>query len=787
MYIGKPLRRDEDYRFLTGSGQYTGDIDPGGAAHVVFVRSPHAHARIAGIATETAQAMPGVRCVLDATVWDRHGLGIGLPCSMPLDFDDGRPMNDAVLQVFARDEVHHVGDPVAAVVADTPGRAQDAAEAVEVDYRDLPAVTDVRAAAAPDAPLLHEQFGSNIVFETCMGDAAAAERALAGAAHVTELEIRNTRITSASMEPRTYLGCYHRAQDRYTLYASTQFPHALRKWLCRHVFGLPLPKIRVVAPDVGGGFGTKAYLYPEMPVVLLAAKLIGSPVLFVAARSEAFASDAHARDYLSRARLGFDADGTMVAISVDTLAGFGAYQSTFNALIAGRRFGNMMTGMYRIAAAHVRVTGVYANAQMVDAYRGVGASQYTVLERLVENGARELGFDPAELREANYLRPADYPYTNPLDTLYDSGNPGGQQTKLLETADYRGLRERRGELQEQGEHVGIGMAAFVDHAGMGPSRGMQGTGADFGTWEGGRVNVHEDGRVSLYVGTHSHGQGHEITFRQLAADTLGIDIALIDMYQGDTDRDPGNTGTGAMRSLISAGMAVVEASERVVAKGKRLAAHLMEAADADVEYESGRYAVAGTDRTITFSEVARMAYIGADYPQEGFDLGLDETVYYDPVADTFPTGMHLALVAVDVETGNVDLREYYTVDDCGRVINPMIVAGQVMGGIAQGVGLAVLEQIVYDEGGQLLSGSFMDYAMPRADMLPRFNLGFQETLSPCNSLGVKGVGECGTNGPASSIGNAIVDALWDRGVRHIDIPYTPLRVWEAIRVADRQA
>ena len=783
MYIGKPLPRDEDYRFLMGRGRYTGDIEMADLAHLVFVRSPHAHARIVELATDAAQAMPGVACVLTAKTWEQHGLGPGLPSVAPVDFDDGRPMNDAVRPVFARDVVQVVGDPVAAVVADTLEQALAAAEAVEVEYDDLPAVTDVYAAAAVDAPLLHDAFDSNIVFEVSVGDASAAERAIANAAHVTELAIRNTRVTGAPMEPRTYLGSYDPGQDRYTLYASTQTPHPLRKWLSKHTFDLPIHKFRVVAPDVGGGFGTKAYFYPEQPVTLFAAKLLSRPVRFTATRSEEFVTDAHARDYASRARLGFDAQGQMTAISVDCVAGFGAYQSTFNAMIAGRRFANMLTGLYRIPAAHARIRGVYANSGLVDAYRGVGEAQITILERLVENGARELGLDPGALREANYLHPEDYPYTNPLGTPYDSGNPAGQQSALLDLADYDGLRERRAALREQGEAVGIGLCAFVDHAGMGASRSLKGTGLDFGTWEAGRVSVHKDGRVTLHVGTHSHGQSHEITFRQLAADALGIDIEHIELRQGDTDREPGNFGTGAMRSLTSGGMAVVQASERVVAKGKRLAAHLMEAADEDVEYVRGRYTVAGTDREISFTEIARVAHTGADYPEQDFDLGLDETVSYDPVADTFPTGMHLVLIAVDVDTGVIDLREYYTVDDCGRVINPLIVHGQVVGGIAQGIGQAVLEQVVYDSDGQLLSGSFMDYALPRADMLPPFELTFQETLSPHNSLGVKGVGECGSNGPPGAIGNAIIDALWDRGVRHIDPPYTPLRVWEAIQAA----
>ena len=677
MYIGKPLRRDEDFRFLTGHGRYTDDIDVAEAAHAVFVRSPHGHARILGVSTEQARQMPGVLCVLTAEDWEGHGLGRWLPAMMSVDFDDGRPMNNAPWPILALDEVHHVGDPVAAVVAQTHYQAVEAAEAVEVRYESLPAVTDVARAAAADSPVLHHAFGSNVVFEVESGDARAAASALEGAHHVTELRICNTRVTATAIEPRAYLGRYDPAHERYTLWASTQVPQLLRSWICKFVLDRPLTKVRVVAPDVGGGFGMKAYFYPEQPVVLLAARLTGRPVRFTATRSESFVTDTHARDFLSRARMGFDENGRMLCIDVHALAGFGAYQSTFNSLIAGQRLGHLITGVYRIPVAHVKVTGVYANTLPTDAYRGVGQSQVTIRERLVENAALELGIDPADLRRMNYIDAGDYPYTTVFGTTYDSGDPAGQHAMLLEQCDYDALRGEQRRKRSQGERLGIGLAAFADHSGMGPSRAMKGTGADFGTWEAGRVQIHADGRATASVGTHSHGQGHDITFRQVVADTLGIDIAHIELLQGDTDRDAGNFGTGAMRSLITGGMALLEASRRVVAKSKRLAAHLLEAAPEDVDYERGSFTIPGTDREISFTKVARMANTGADYPEEGFDLGLDETVYFDPVADTFPTGVHLAVVRVDVETGAVALRDYYAVDDCGRVVNPLIVDGQI--------------------------------------------------------------------------------------------------------------
>ena len=787
MYIGQPLPRDEDYRFLTGRGRYAGDVAAPGLAHAAFVRSPHGHARIERIETVRARAMPGVLCVLTAREWREEGLGAVLPCVMPVPFSDGRPMNEAARPVFARDRVRHVGDQVAVVVAETGEQAEDAAEAVAVTYRELPALADVAGALDPQSPILHCEFGGNVVHEVSLGDPAAVRDAFARAAHVTELEIRDTRITGSAIEPRAYLGDYDPAGGRYTLHASSQVPHPLRQWLGEHVLGVPQHRLRVVAPDVGGGFGTKAYCYPEMPVVLHAARLVGRPVRFVATRSESYQSDTHARDYLTRARLALDADARMLAVELDTLAGFGAYQSTFNALIAGQRFGNLATGLYRTPAAHVRVTGVYTNTVPVDAYRGVAEGQITAGERLVEKAARELGMDPAELRARNYLAPGDYPYANPLGTVCDSGDPAAQQAALLRAAGYARLREEQQARRTGGtERLGIGMCAFVDHAGLGgPSRGL-GTDARFGTWEAGRVTVHPDGRAVVSAGTHSHGQGHEITFRQIAADALGIDIADVVFRQGDTDRDEGNFGSVAMRSVTTGGMAVMQAAERIIAKGKRLAAHLLEAAEEDVEYAASRFRVSGTDRGIAFREVARMAYTGNDYPASGFELGLDETVFHDPIGDTFPTGMHLAVVRVDVETGVVALRDYYTVDDCGLVINPLLVDGQIHGGLGQGIGQALLERIVYDGSGQLLSGSFLDYALPRADLLPRFRLAYRQTLSPNTPLGVKGVGECGSNGPPGAIGNALADALWELGVEHVDPPYTPLRVWEAIRaVRDR--
>ena len=784
MYIGQSLPRDEDTRLLTGFGEYTDDIEMPNCAHAVFVRSPFAHARIASISLEQAKAMPGVMCVLDADTWAATGLGRYLPPMTAVESDGGRPMRSYSRGVFAIDRVCYVGDTVAAVVAETTGQALDAAEAIEIKYEPLSAVSDLQAAATDNAPRVHERFESNYSFTLSSGDALSVERVFERAAHITALDIRCPRLTGNPIEPRTYVGSYDRRRDRYTLWAACQSPHKLRRYLCELTFECPLNKIRVVSPDTGGGFGTKAYFYPEAPVVLYAAKLLGRPVKFAATRSESIQSDIHARDFFSRARMAFDRDGRILGVEVDTLGAFGAYQNGFNALIVGRRFAPPITNLYDVPSASVKVSGIYTNASPTDAYRGVGEPPATVCERLIENGARELGMDPMELRTRNYIAGEQFPYRNALGEQYDSGAPRAQQDKLLALADYSALRKRQLALREQGTRMGIGAAAFVDRCGLGPSRISEpDPEVDVGTWEIGRVEITIDDRVQISVGTNAHGQGHEITFRQIVADALGLPIEHIDFQQGDTDRDGGNFGTGANRSLMTAGMAVHVAGERIINKAKRLAAHLMEVAPEDLEYEPGLYRVGGTDRTMAFWDVAHMAYRGADYPVEGFELGLDETVHFDVIGDTFPTGMQLASVEVDVETGMVRLTGYWTVNDCGVRINPLVVDGQIHGGLAQSIGPALFESVVYDDDGQLITGSFVDYAMPKADTFPWFEVAHLETPSPTNPLGVKGVGETSGCGPPAAIGNAIVDALWDLGVRHLDPPYTPLNVWRTIRTA----
>jgi aerobic carbon-monoxide dehydrogenase large subunit len=784
-FVGKPLRRREDARFLRGNGRFVDDVALPGTAWCAFVRSPHAHARIRGLETNVASKMPGVLLVLTAEDWQRAGHG-ELTVVHPMGFGDGRPMNGASRPAFARDVVRHVGDVVAAVVAETRFAAEEAAQAVAVDYAPVAAVCDLRAAVEPDAPLVHECFGSNVVFEIERGDRQKAEAALASAAKVVELKLHNSRLAANPLEPRAYLCDYDVAADRYTLYATSQQPHYLRRWLSLYTLHIPEDKIRVVSPDVGGGFGVKGNFAVEVSTIVWAAQILRRPVKWTATRSETFVSDAQARDHDSFARMGFDRDGRIVAMQVDTLAALGGYLSNFAPSIPGNSYPQTITGLYRTQHLHLRVRGIYTNTLPVDAYRGSGRPEATwINERLIELGARELGVDVAEIRRRNLIGRHDFPYPAPGGRIYDSGDPPALFDRLLSLADYPALRRRQAQLRGQGVLMGIGIACFIDKAGTGPSANLAKRGGLHGGFESAIVRVHSDGKVTVLAGSHSHGQGHDITFAQIAADRLGLDIDDISVVEGDTDRIPFGNGTWGARSTSVAGTAILRAADRIVAKARRFAAETLECAAEDIVHERAGFRVRGTDRTIAFKQIADVAYHGARLPADGsLDPGLEITEFYDPPDTNDPQAMHLAVVIVDAETGAVTLQELYGADDCGTVVNPMIVEGQVHGGMAQGVGQALMEEVVYDrDSGQLLTGSFMDYAMPRAADLPAFRTAFIATPAPSNPLGVKGGSESGTIGAPAAIGNAVIDALWHLGVRDISLPITPETVWRALKRA----
>ena len=781
MYVGKPLPRDEDYRYLRGEGQFTADLEMPNPLWAAFVRSPHAHARVMSLSSTHAAGMPGVQLILTAKDWAEGGFGAP-PCSFQVPFSDGTPMNLASRPVFAADRVRHVGDTLAAVIAETREQAMEAAEMVEVDYEPLASITDAARALDAHAPILHEHLGTNLAQRVELGDREATERIFSQAPHVTKLTLRNARVAGLPLETRSAIGCFGRANRRFTLWASLQNPHMYQRLLAEHVIHTPLHRLRVVSPDVGGGFGVKAYFYPEPAVVLVASKMLGRTVRWSATRSEAFMVDTHARDMVTNAEMAFDTQGRVLAIRGETFSTYGAYVSSVAPVILAMIFPTNLSGLYQTKATHLVVNCVYTNAVPVDAYRGGTQASAHINERLLENGARELGLDSIEVRRQNYLPKDAYPYINPMGGSYDSGDPPFQHAELMRLARYEDLLEEQARERTRGVRLGIGMAGFVETTGMGPSRSLAGFG--FGGWESAVLRVHPDAKVTMFVGTHNHGQSHEITFRQVAADALGIPIEDIEFTDGDTDMGPGNFGTAAARAISIVGAAIAKAGARIIDKASVLAAHRLECAKADIEYADGVFAIVGTDRSVTFAEIALSAYTGDDYPEEGFDLGLEETVFEDPTHYSNPIGIHLCVVHVDTDTGVVTLRDYFTVDDCGRVINPLVVEGQVHGGLGQGIGQALLEEIAYDpDTGQLLAGSFMDYAFPRADDLPNFHGELLETFNANNPLGVKGGSESGVCGPTAAIGNAIVDATWDLGLRHLDMPYTPQRVWQALKDA----
>ncbi|MEQ9811925.1 MAG: xanthine dehydrogenase family protein molybdopterin-binding subunit [Azospirillaceae bacterium] len=785
MFVGKPLRRREDVKFVSGRGRFVDDLLPPRTAHVAFVRSPHAHARIVDIDVEQARQADGVLRVLTAEDWDAAGHG-SLVCVHPMPFSDGRPMNEVLRPAFATKKVCHVGDIVAAVIAETKHDAVHAGELVEIDYEVLAANVETGRALDEDCPIVHEVFDGNLVNDVIHGDREATSAAFAEAAHVTSLTLVSNRLAAMPLEPRAYLAEHDAERDETTLWATAQMPHMLRQWICRYALHLPEHKLRVIAPDVGGGFGVKGNFTPEIPTIVWMARELGRPMKWTCSRSEALQSDSQGRDHVTHARMAFDADGHILGLEVETLAALGAYLSNFAPSIPGNSYPQTLTGLYRTRAAYARVRGVYTNTVPIDAYRGSGRPEATLVnERLLENGAREMGIDVVEMRRRNLLSREDFPYKTPIGRTYDSGDPPAMLEKLLAMADYDELRREQARLRAEGRLMGIGLAVFLDKSGTGPSKALARKGGLHGGYETACARVNSDGGVTLFMGTHSHGQGHDITYAAIAADRLGLDIDAIEVVEGDTGRIAHGNGTWGSRSVSVGGAALHRACGEVLAKAHRIAAHLLEVAVEDLRYEPPLFTVPGSNRSVSFAEVADVAYHGARLPADhSIEPGLESTIFHDPDDSNDPSAMHLAVVEVDPRTGRVAVRRYVTVDDCGTVINPMIVEGQVHGGLAQGLGQALMENVVYDPAsGQLLSGTFMDYAMPRAGDMPRLDMDFHASPTPSNALGAKGGSETGTIGPPAAITNAIVDALWHLGVRDLRMPLTPARVWGAIAEA----
>ena len=778
--IGQSIRRKEDVRFLTGAGQYTDDVTFAHQAIGYFLRSPHAHAKIRSIELTKARAAPGVVAIFTGA--DLTGVN-GLPCGWLITGSDGKPMNEPPHPVLAQGKVRHVGDQVALVIAETLHQAKDAAELIDVDYEVLPSVINCVEALKPGAPLIHDQAPGNKCYTWALGDKAAVDAAFAKAATVSKLDIVNNRLIPNAIEPRAAVASYSRADDSYTLYVANQNPHVERLLMTAFVLGLPESKVRVIAPDVGGGFGSKIYLYAEETALVWASKKVNRPIKWAADRSEAFLTDAHGRDHVTHVELALDKDGRFLALRVQTTANMGAYLSTFSTCIPTILYATLLAGQYTTPAIFCEVTASFTNTAPVDAYRGAGRPEATfVVERIVHQAAVDTGIAQDEIRRRNFIR--KFPYATPVALTYDIGNYDATLDDAMKVADVAGFPARKAAAAKRGMLRGLGYASYIEACGLAPSNVAGALGARAGLFEAGQVRVNPTGSVTVFTGSHSHGQGHETTFAQIVAGRLGIDIGNVEVVHGDTGRIPFGMGTYGSRSLSVGGTAIVKALDKVIAKGKKIAAHLLEAAEADIEFKDGKFTVAGTDRSKAFAEVSLAAYVPHNYPLDKLEPGLDETAFYDPTNFTYPAGTHICEVEVDPETGVVKVVNFTASDDFGNIINPMIVAGQVHGGLTQGIGQALLEACVYDaDSGQLLTGSYMDYAMPRADDVPSFKVSTQVTPCTHNPLGAKGCGEAGAIGAPAAMMNAVHDALAAVGVKRIDMPASPHRVWQAIQSA----
>jgi carbon-monoxide dehydrogenase large subunit len=781
--IGASSKRREDVRFLTGQGRYTDDINLQGQAYVHFLRSDVAHGVLKKVDTGAAAAMPGVVRIFTGA--DFEGVG-GVPCGWQVTDKHGEPMQEPAHPILAQGKVRYVGDAIAAVVAETPAQARNAAEAIELDIDELPAVVDMKAAVADGATKVHDDLTSNLCYDWGFVEEnkPAVDAAFEAAAHVTTLELVNNRLSPNPMEPRVAVGDYAMGTDDSTLYTTSQNPHVIRLLMGAFVLGIPEHKLRVVAPDVGGGFGSKIFHYVEEAFVTFAAKQCRRPVKWTSSRSEAFITDAHGRDHVTKIELALDADNNFTGIRTETYANMGAYLSTFAPSIPTWLHGTLMAGNYKTPNIYVNVKAVFTNTVPVDAYRGAGRPEATYqLERVVDKAARELGVDPIELRRQNFI--TEFPYATPVAVEYDTGDYEGTMSKLLEMIDRDGFEARRAESEKNGKLRGLGVNCYIEACGIAPSALVGQLGARAGLYESATVRVNATGGLVVMTGSHSHGQGHETSFAQVVADMIGLDENMVEVVHGDTATTPMGMGTYGSRSIAVGGSAMVRATEKIIAKAKKIAAHLMEAAEGDIELKDGQFSVAGTDKSVAWGDVTLAAYVPHNYPLEEIEPGLEETAFYDPNNFTYPSGAYACEVEIDPDTGKVQIMSFAAADDFGNVINPMIVEGQVHGGIAQGIGQALLENVSYDENGQLLSASYMDYTMPRADDVPMFAVD-HSSATPCthNPLGVKGCGEAGAIGSPPSVVNAVVDALQRAGhtdVTHIDMPLTPARVWAAMQ------
>jgi len=773
--IGARVKRKEDKRYTTGSGKYTDDVRNENQAYAAFVRSPHAHANVTGIDASAAEGMPGVVAVLNGAELTGDGIG-NIICGWAITSKDDTPMNMGAWSALATDKVRYVGDAVAVVIADSMEEARNAAEAVEVSYDELPAVVDTATAMDDGAAQVHENAPNNMIFDWELGDEAATDAGIAAASHVTKIDLTNNRLSPNPMEPRSAVATFDPAEEHYTLYTTSQNPHVARLVLSAFYQVAPEHKLRVIAPDVGGGFGSKIYIYPEEIVCLWASMKTKRSVKWTSTRSEAFLTDAHGRDHVTHAEMGFDADGKITAFKIDTIANLGAYMSLFSSAVPTYLYATLLAGQYHMPAIHCNVKTVYTNTTPVDAYRGAGRPEACYLiERVMEKAAREMGMDPAELRRKNFI--LEFPYQTPVIMNYDCGDFPGHLDKAQAAADVAGFAARKAEAASRGKLRGLGYSTYIEACGIAPSQAVGSLGAGVGLWESAEVRVNPVGTIEVLTGSHSHGQGHETSFAQVVADRFDLPVENIQIVHGDTDKVQFGMGTYGSRSGPVGLSAIFKACDKVELKVKQIAAHLLDASADDVFCEGGEVKVKGTNKSLGWHEIGLAAYTAHNLPED-MEPGLKEGAFYDPVNFSFPAGCHICEVEIDPETGVVEIVKFTAADDFGTLINPLIVEGQVHGGIGQGVGQAMLEQVIYGDDGQLLTGSYMDYTMPRADNLPSFDVEHNSVPSPSNPLGVKGCGEAGAIGSPPAIMNAITDAI---GTENLEMPATPANVWQAIQ------
>ncbi len=776
--IGSAIKRREDPALIQGKGRFTDNLSVPGMQYASIVRSPYAHGRIESIDTSAAQATPGVVAVFTGKDIEESPSGGVVPTVWLLPTLKTPPH-----PILASEVVRYVGEGVAVVVAENPYIAKDAADRVSVEYEPLGVVCDPEDAVAEGAPQLFEEAPRNLAFEWELGESEPVEEAFTNAPKKVELKLRNNRILPHPIEPRSALASYEDHSGELTLWLTSQNPHVHRLLMSLASIGLPEHKIRVIAGDVGGGFGGKIHHYPDEAIASWCSMQLNQPVKWTATRSEGNLTDAHGRDHVTRAALALDEEGRIRGFKVETHAAMGAYLSTFAPAVPTYLYGTLMSGQYDMPAIHVSVKGVFTNTAPVDAVRGAGRPEATyVVERLMDLAATELDLDPVEIRRRNFVAADAFPYQTQVALEYDSGNYQGTLDRALEIAGYDELRAEQTRRREAGEKpLGIGFSTYIEACGLAPSQLVGALGAQAGLWEAAKIRVHPSGSVTLFVGTMAQGQGHKTTYAQIVADRLGIDLESIDVREGDTGEMQFGMGTYGSRSAAVGGSAVVKGLDRLIAKGRLIAAHLMEASPDDVVFENGRYSIRGGDPSEghSFGEVTLQAYLAHNLP-EGTEPGMEETAFYDPANFTFPFGSHIAVVEVDPDTGEIELLRYIAVDDCGNVINPMIVDGQVQGGVVHGIGQALWEEALYDDGGQMISATLLDYALPRAHKVVSMELDRTTTPCPHNPLGVKGIGEAGAIASPPAIVNAVVDALKPYGIRHLEMPLTPEKVWRAI-------